>query len=68
MVIDWYTKAVLTVIAIALTGITLNPWISPSEVRAEATSILYGIQADVGSIGGHVFNIANGTCVNGKIC
>ena len=29
--IDWYTRAMLTVIAVALVVIALNPWITPRE-------------------------------------
>jgi hypothetical protein len=34
---DFYTKAVLTIIAVALSIIALNPWIVPTRVEA-ATS------------------------------
>lgn len=33
---DIYSKAVMTVIAIALSVIALNPWIAPTKVEAAA--------------------------------
>ena len=35
MIIDRYTKAVLTLIAISLFVISLNPWIVPTKAYAE---------------------------------
>ena len=35
MIIDRYTKAVLTLIAISLFVISLNPWIAPIKAYAE---------------------------------
>ena len=34
MIIDKYTKAVLTLIAISLFVISLNPWIAPTKAYA----------------------------------
>ena len=34
MIIDRYTKAVLTLIAISLFVISLNPWIAPTKAYA----------------------------------
>jgi len=36
--VDRYTKAVLTVIALALTVIALNPWIHPPQTAAQTVS------------------------------
>ena len=35
MIIDRYTKAVFTLIAISLFVISLNPWIAPTKAYAE---------------------------------
>jgi cephalosporin-C deacetylase-like acetyl esterase len=35
---DLYTKTVLTLIAVALSMIALNPWIAPERVEAAAAS------------------------------
>ena len=37
MIIDKYTKAIMTVIAVALFMIALNPWIAPTKAYAELT-------------------------------
>ena len=33
MIIDLYTKAILTAIAITLVAIALNPWLSPPSAQ-----------------------------------
>ncbi len=38
MIIDKYTKAVLTLIAISLFVISLNPWIAPTKAYADIDS------------------------------
>jgi len=59
---DAHTKAVLTVIAIALSIIALNPWIAPETVEAASQDgFLAGILSAVNQI-------ANGSCQNTKIC
>ena len=35
MIIDRYTKAVFTLIAISLFVISLNPWVAPTKAYAE---------------------------------
>ena len=49
MIIDRYTKAVLTLIAISLFVITLNPWIEPTETYA----------ADDHTVANAVYSVAN---------
>ena len=69
MVIDRYTKAVLTLIAISLFVISLNPWIVPTKAYAELdSSDLSGIQNSVHEIELNLRNIGLGVCVNSKIC
>ncbi len=69
MIIDRYTKAVLTLIAISLFVISLNPWIAPTKAYAELdSSDLRGIQNSVRGIESHLRNIHGGVCINSKIC
>ncbi len=63
MIVDVYTKVVLTVIAIALTVIALNPWIAPTVVQAS-----YHLESIVSAIQEDVSGIAAGMCFNDKIC
>jgi hypothetical protein len=35
MIVDKYTKAILTLIAISLFVISLNPWVAPTKAYAE---------------------------------
>jgi hypothetical protein len=45
MIIDKFTKAVLTLIAISLFVISLNPWIAPTKAYAEVSNAyLQGIE------------------------
>ena len=62
MVINIYTKIILTVIAIALIAIALNPWIAPRQAEASKHENI------VVAILGVVSQIANGNCKNPKIC
>ena len=57
MIIDKYTKAVFTLIAISLFLISLNPWIAPTKAYAEVSnsflqSIEYSIDRVAGAING----------------
>ena len=49
MLIDRYTKVVLTVIAVALSLIALNPWLKP-EVTTAASSV---IDVNIAKVGGY---------------
>ncbi len=62
MTIDRYTKSIMTVIAVALVMIALNPWIAPTKAYAELEPY------DLSTIEAHVLQIANGLCLNQKIC
>jgi hypothetical protein len=64
MLNDIYTKAVLTIIALAMSIIALNPWIAPQRVEAAAASQ----EGVVTAILATVTQIANGNCRNTKIC
>ena len=69
MIIDRYTKAVLTLIAISLFVISLNPWVLPTKAYAELSNYdLSSIKSGLSIIELHVTQIATGVCVNGKIC
>ena len=69
MIIDRYTKAVLTLIAISLFVISLNPWIVPTKAYAELdSSDLRGIQNSVRGIKSDLGSIYSGLCLNSKIC
>lgn len=41
MIFDRYTKAIMTVMALALLIIGLNPWINPPEVNADVAGMDY---------------------------
>ena len=67
--IDKSTKFLLLVIGVTLWMIALNPWLRPVAVAAApAVSDLFYIEMDVGKIKRDVGNIANGLCLNSKIC
>ncbi len=77
MFIDPYTKIVLTIIAIALTMIALNPWIVQTPVIVNAQDIPPGpgnaqqlnhIGILVTQIDKNVTDITSGKCSNPKIC
>ena len=36
--VDWYTKLILTIIAIALIALAVQPYIMPNQARAQWTS------------------------------
>jgi hypothetical protein len=57
---DAYTKVVLTVIAIELSMLAVNPWIAPTKAEAQE-GFLAGILSAV-------TQIANGSCQNTRIC
>ncbi len=68
MIIDFYTKTVLTMIAVALAVIALNPWVIPNPARADVESDMSSIASDVTSMRFHVDRIYNGLCLNDKLC
>ena len=58
MIMDKYTKAIMTVIAVALFMIALNPWIAPTKAYAELEGYhLNGIVSKLGSIRSAINNI-----------
>ena len=63
MKVDFYTKAVLTVIAVALSIIALSPWIAPHLAIGSPD-----IASDVSEIEHRVRRISRGLCSNSKIC
>jgi len=65
MEIDRYTKLLLTVIAIALVIIALNPWLTPRVAEADDLSTLESYARRIYS---EVSSISSGLCLNGKIC
>ena len=65
MTIDRYTKVVLTVIAVALILLVLQPFYAPTLVQAGNSEHL---GPWVGGIHNDVKAIANGTCRNSKLC
>ena len=51
MIIDRYTKAVFTLIAISLFLIALNPWIAPIKAYAEVNNwALEGIESSIDNV------------------
>jgi len=72
MIIDRYTKAVMTVIAVALLMIGLNPWIAPTKAYAELgnedSRILRKIYSATSNIDGWMGQLITGKCRNDKIC
>ena len=62
---DRYTKAVLTVIAVALVLLVAQPLYAPKPVQATDTSPW---EDDLRGIRGQVALIATGFCVNDKLC
>jgi hypothetical protein len=61
---DLYTQVVLTIIAVALLIIALNPWLAPQRVEAAAMSQ----EGVVSAILAVVTQIGNGLCKNTNIC
>jgi hypothetical protein len=69
MIIDKYTKAILTLIAISLFVISLNPWIAPTKAYAELDrGDLDDINISISGIKSVLKNISQGVCLNSKIC
>ena len=62
MIMDKYTKAIMTVIAVALFMIALNPWIAPTKAYAELG------RGDISQIQSDLHKISIGLCLNSKIC
>ena len=61
MTVDRYTKSVLTIIAVALTAIALNPWLSTIRLRsAEAQIGPPKFEASVPKAWGRVINFGGG--------
>ena len=51
MIIDKFTKAVMTLLAVSLFMIALNPWIAPTKAYAELSSYdMRGLVSAVNSI------------------
>ena len=48
MIIDKFTKAVMTLLAVSLFMIALNPWIAPTKAYAELDS--YDLNSLVGAL------------------
>jgi hypothetical protein len=59
MRIDWYTKGVLTVIAVLLAAIALRPYVSPEAV-AHAQGSFAGVEFSAGSGGLNFFDTRTG--------
>ena len=76
MIIDRYTKFVMTVIAVALLMIGLNPWIAPTKAYAELEPYdislietnITAIRNDVSGIASDLSGLSSGHCSNGKLC
>lgn len=67
--IDKFTKVILTVIALALSVIALNPWLQPVTVSAAPQDYLMrSIESAVESIESDLNRIYSGLCLNSKIC
>ena len=59
MRIDWYFKAVLTVIAVALTSLAVRPWIHPDQI-AYAQAPMPELQVAVTPVGYSFFDARTG--------
>lgn len=69
MIIDKYTKFVLSAIALGLFLNFASPIIIPKIAHAEIDSYdLSGIESTLGNIRSDIFNIHSGVCPNSKIC
>ena len=69
MIMDKFTKAIMTVIAISLFMIALNPWIAPTKAYAELdSSDLSLVISNLNDIQFNVHKISNGQCSNRKLC
>jgi hypothetical protein len=68
MRIDWYTKGVLTVIAVLLGVIALRPYVSPDAVHAQGS--FAGLQYGGGGMNAEFFDTRTGEIweyFNGKV-
>ena len=69
MKIDWYTKFVLSAIAIGLFLNFASPIIAPKIANAEIdSSDLDAIERYLRAIKSNLRKISSGACVNSKIC
>jgi len=75
MQIDKLTKTLLSVIAIALWMIAMNPWVRPTPVLAQEKVDLSQVESSLSSIDSSVSSMKNdlgriqrGTCTNSKVC
>ena len=59
MRIDWYSKAVLTVIALALASMAIRPWVSPDQI-AHAQGSLPELQFGATPVGYSFFDAKTG--------
>ena len=53
MIVDKFTKAVMTLLAVSLFIIALNPWIAPTKAYAEISS------NDINNLSSYLNNIAS---------
>jgi hypothetical protein len=60
MTLDWYTKAVLTVIALALVGNLLKPVLTPPTVQVAGEGKFEHLQASIGVGGPLLFDTKTG--------
>ena len=69
MIIDKFTKAVMTLLAVSLFMIALNPWIAPTKAYAELDrGDLDDINISISGIKSVLKNISQGVFLNSKIC
>jgi hypothetical protein len=65
-------KMLLALIAVALWIIALNPWLRPAPVAAASAAQIevydYRVVSTIRSIESYVTSIANGLCLNNKLC
>ena len=66
--VDKYTKVVLTVIALALSAIALNPWLETVLPAHPQDYILRHIESAVDDINDNLRKMHMGLCLNPKIC
>ena len=65
---DFYTKAVLTVIAVALIAIACNQYIEPKTTVQAQSGPFAGVQAVVGSCSFALFDPRSGTVSSYDMC
>ena len=68
MNIDTLTKTLLAAIAIALWLNVINPSIQPRSALADVDSDIKRIRQDVDDIRSALRSIADGVCINSKLC